>query len=257
MSTARLVKRFDSFRHRHDLWSVWTDFLLMAATAISNAVDIRDATRARREAGYMQVVKKYDRDVVDSICGALGELVDALDAEPGDVLGQTFMALELGNKWIGQFFTPDCITKVMANTIVDEEMRERIKKHGFVTMQEPAVGGGAMVIGIYNAMRAAGMNPQTQLHVTAMDVDIKSVHMAYVQLSLLGVPAVIVHGNTLTLETWDAWYTPAHILHGWEFKLRRHRAAVLVEPEAITEPKPAVRDSAPQVVQRDLFGEAA
>jgi hypothetical protein len=43
---------------------------------------------------------------------------------------------------------------------------------------------------------------------------IRAVHMAYIQLSLLHVPAVVVHGNTLSLEEWGYWYTPAHILDG-------------------------------------------
>ena len=29
-----------------------------------------------------------------------------------------------------------------------------------------------------------------------------------VQCSLLGIPAIIVHGNSLTLETWEVWETP-------------------------------------------------
>jgi len=39
--------------------------------------------------------------------------------------------------------------------------------------------------------------------------------MAYVQLSLYGIPAVVIHGNTLTLDEWSHWYTPLYILHGW------------------------------------------
>jgi hypothetical protein len=43
----------------------------------------------------------------------------------------------------------------------------------------------------------------------------RCVHMAYVQLSLLGIPAVVVHGNALSLDVWGVWYTPAHVLVGW------------------------------------------
>jgi hypothetical protein len=38
------------------------------------------------------------------------------------------------------------------------------------------------------------------------------------------VPAVIVHGNTLTFEEWSHWYSPAHIIGGWEWRLRRRDA---------------------------------
>ena len=69
-------------------------------------------------------------------------------------------------------------------------------------------------------MRSAGFNPQTQLHVTAEDIAPQAVHMAYIHLSLLHVPAVVHRRNTLTLETFDTWRTPAHILGGWSWKFR-------------------------------------
>lgn len=47
--------------------------------------------------------------------------------------------------------------------------------------------------------------------------------MAYVQLSLLGIPAVVVHGNALSLDVWGVWYTPAHVFVGWGRRLRLRR----------------------------------
>jgi hypothetical protein len=47
--------------------------------------------------------------------------------------------------------------------------------------------------------------------------------MAYVQLSLLNIPAIVVHGNALSVEAWGTWFTPAHILGGWGAKLRVKR----------------------------------
>jgi hypothetical protein len=36
--------------------------------------------------------------------------------------------------------------------------------------------------------------------------------MAYIQLSLYGIPAMVIHGNTLTMEEWDRWYTPCALV---------------------------------------------
>jgi hypothetical protein len=114
-------------------------------------------------------------------------------------------------------------------TLGDEkDVRARIAERGFVTAQEPACGSGAMVIALAQGMKDLGINYQQHLHVTAIDVDPKCVHMAYVQFALLHIPAIIVHGNTLSLEEFGRWYTPAHIMDGWTWKLRR-------EPEGATE----------------------
>lgn len=204
---------------RHSLWQVWQDFLTMSATAVANAVDPR--YRDTREAEYMATVKRYSRDEADLMAQAFACLVDALDtAEPTDVLGETFMALELGNKWHGQFFTPYHLCKAMALMNMDG-ITAAVEAKGFVSVNEPACGGGAMVIAVANAMRDAGLNPQQQLHVVAQDLDIKGVQMCFLQLALLHIPAVVIHGNTLALEERSHWYTPAHLMGFWDNKLRR------------------------------------
>jgi hypothetical protein len=74
------------------------------------------------------------------------------------------------------------------------------------------------------AMQERGLNYQRDVHVTAIDLDSTAAMMAYVQLSLMHVPAVVVHGNTLTLEQYSQWFTPAHIMDNWSSRLSRSRA---------------------------------
>lgn len=86
-----------------------------------------------------------------------------------------------------------------------------------------------MIIALALEMQAAGINFQKCMHVVAQDLDQKAVHMAYVQLSLLHIPAVVIHGNTLTDETRSLWYTPAHILGGWGRRSVRADSASHIE----------------------------
>ena len=39
-------------------------------------------------------------------------------------------------------------------------------------------------------------------------------------MSLLGIPAVIIHGNTLTVQEWSHWFTPAYVWGFWEARTR-------------------------------------
>lgn len=82
-----------------------------------------------------------------------------------------------------------------------------------------------MVIALAQTMRDNGHNYQRHLHVTAIDIDPRAIHMAYIQLSLLHIPAQLMVGNSLSGEIQDHWFTPAHILGGWTARLalRRHR----------------------------------
>lgn len=220
-----LVKLITGLSHRHSQWQVFSDFAEMGAISISNAVDIGQLQR--REARYMEIVSRYKPDEITVFPQMLGELVMALEAEPADVMGATFHDLELHNKWAGQFFSPYTLCRMIGKTTLSgkEDIEARIRARGFVTAQEPAAGSGAMVIALAHEMREVGINYQQHLHVTATDIDLKCVHMAYLQFSLLHIPAVIVHGNSLTLEARGHWYTPAHIMDGWKWKLRRAAAA--------------------------------
>ena len=72
--------------------------------------------------------------------------------------------------------------------------------HEYIRAHEPCVGSGAMVIALTQALREEGINYQHKLHVTAIDIDTVAVSMAYVQCTLLHIPALICHGDTLTGE---------------------------------------------------------
>ncbi|UEM07992.1 N-6 DNA methylase (plasmid) [Skermanella rosea] len=248
-----LIKLIGLNSHRHSTWEVFSDFCEMSALAISNGVDLPQ--REKREARYLEIVKRYSREEVERFPQMLGELVETLECGPDDVLGKVFHELELHNKYKGQFFTPYHVCRMMAKMTLTDDVRPLIEERGFVTAQEPACGSGAMVIALAHAMRDEGINYQQRLHVTATDLDSRCVHMAYVQLSLLHVPAIIQHGNTLSLEEFGRWHTPAHILGGWQWKIRpsRHNATLTDEkpeaPAALPAPEPvAAPDETPAKV---------
>lgn len=69
-------------------------------------------------------------------------------------------------------------------------------------------GAGGMVIAFAKVMLARGYNPQTQLRADCVDIDPVAARMCYIQLSLLGIPARVVIGNSLTLKYQREMYTP-------------------------------------------------
>jgi type I restriction-modification system DNA methylase subunit len=216
-----IIRMIDEVGRRHDRRMVFRDFVTMSAVALSKA-DLRQAEA--REELYMQTVRKYSREEATTISHMFAELQEALHVSPRDILGEIYMQLELGNSRMGQFFTPHHICQLMADITMSDDIVEKVARHGFVTVNEPASGSGATVIAMMLAMQERGLSYQRHVHVIATDLDSTAAMMAYVQLSLMHVPAVIVHGNTLTLEEYSHWYTPAHIMGGWSAKLSRARA---------------------------------
>jgi len=222
-----IIKMIDDVGRRHGRQTVFRDFVTMSAVALSK-LDFRQAEA--REELYMQTVRKYTSEEAKTIAHMFAELQNGLSVAPRDILGEIYMQLELGNSKIGQYFTPHHICELMAkislmtNLTMSDNVDEQVAKKGFVTICEPASGSGATIIAAMMALQKRDLNYQRHAHVTAVDLDSTSAMMAYVQLSLLHVPAVVVHGNTLTLEEYSHWYTPAHIMGNWNHKLAQANA---------------------------------
>lgn len=215
MSKSNMLKMFTNLSYRHSIWDVYSDFIEMAALAISNSVDlIHYGTREKR---YLEIIKKYTKEEGEIFPKLLGELIQTLGEKQSDVLGELFMELELGSKWKGQFFTPYNLCLATTELMIGN-IDNIIEEKGYVTLNEPCSGGGAMIIAFTESMQNKGYNPQKNLMVICQDLDLKAVHMSYIQLSLLGIPAVVYHGNTLTMEMFSEWKTPFWVLGFWDHK---------------------------------------
>lgn len=234
-----LVKLITKQGQRHGIWEVFTDFLEMAAISLSNAVD-HSPEREKRENQYLQTVKRYSKSEVQVFPEILGELILAMEEEPGDILGRVFGELGLGNKWAGQFFTPDPVAKIMAKILLTEDIKREIDEKGFVTVQEPTIGSGTMIINMSLAMHEEEINPQQSMVVTGLDIDIKCIYMAYIQLTLLHIPAILVHGNSLSMEVHSKWFTPAYILGGWAFRRQTQKIDNIIEMPKPKEPQETI-----------------
>ena len=252
--------------YSHDAFKVYSDFLAMSAISISNAVNYNDA----REQEYLHIIKTYNKKEQEMFPQMFICIVRALDAFTkgtpcySDILGALFGELELFSSWKGQFFTPQAVSDFMAIvTIGDNE--EQISKRGYISLNEPCIGGGANVIGAVNAMFQKGYNPCKQLLVTGYDIDPRCVHMSYIQLSLMGIPAMIQQRNTLSGQTYGGyWFTPAFVLDDWAGRLRFERKVAAIkkilagietpEGKAVAEIKtPSAVKPVPKFEQLTLF----
>jgi hypothetical protein len=264
------IKAYQRLCHRHTGWRVFEDFCEMTALALLNVFE-RDP---RREERYLQTAGRYEREELELLCQMYAHTVNGLDhgqslraaAERSggalshppsqDFLGEIFMELELSSHWKGQFFTPYHLCEFMARMTADaDHLKRLVEDHDFVTVQEPACGAGAMVIAFAMAMLESGVNPQQHLHVTAVDIDPTAAHMCYIQLALLGIPAVVCIGNALSPEPWrDVLRTPMHFVGLWDLRLRRRfRLDEAPDPpQEDPEPVPGTPVSAPEPFSHSL-----
>lgn len=221
-----LSKKIQKLQGRLDWHSVICDVFEISAIVISNQIDLRKDVYEAREERYKTLVKKYSEDGMKLLQEIFGDLYillskPAFEELPfSDFLGELYMYSGTSNKGSGQFFTPYCVSKLMAQmTYTKERVEEVLSKspNHIIKINEPSCGSGGMILASIEQLRSLGVNYANDVIVIANDIDKRCVHMAYLQLALAGIPAIIYHQNTLTLETWDEWRTPAYIFNFMHF----------------------------------------
>lgn len=241
-----IAKLLKSNVGRRGTYDVFTDFVEIFALALRNSVSRvmpGDETGfAEREDTFDRIKKSYSDVEMTRFGQAFAELTLIMEDEPQDVLGRLYMTLEISDASMGQFYTPYDVAKLMAEMQVGE-IESHFSEKQYVTVGEPACGAGAFLIAISQSLRSRGINFQERMHVTCEDLSLVAVHMVYIHLTLLHIPAIVQRRNTLTMETFFTWPTPAHVLGMWDYRLRgdRDRGPLAALPEPVeAEPTPDV-----------------
>lgn len=195
-------------------FEVFNDWITVMAISISNACHIfHNKVWKDRENQYMEIIHKY-HDNGTEFARLFALLTEEMQENPRDVLGEIYMEAGFANKHLGQVFTPPSLCRACAELSLGNYDGKEV-----LSVNEPACGGGAMIIELCNAVQRRGINYQKMVKVVAQDLDYKGVYMCYVQLSLMGVDAVVVQGDTLAnpfnwhnTEASHIFCTPMHIL---------------------------------------------
>lgn len=201
-----------------------SDVFECSAIAISNKFDMQHADE--REKRYLQIIKKYTPDMQNLLAEVFAKIFVLLSQQVNpavgfaDYLGELYMRSETSNSKAGQFFTPYCVSKMCAECSIDpHRVEQAIENDEVLTFSEPACGSGGMIIAAADTLYYTyHFNYSRNMLVECSDIDSRCVHMCYLQLSLAGIPAIIFRRNTLTMETWDRWETPAYIMQWTRFK---------------------------------------
>ena len=219
-----IVKTIQEMAGRYSAYEIFTDWIRCLALAIEQATSLRrDEEWRNREQEYTDTIKKYSDEERTKIAKMTAYLIDTLEDGPDDVLGDVYMKADMGSKAAGQFFTPFHVSVLTAKIGLMEQIEAyKAGEMEKIEINEPACGGGAMILAAAKVLQESGVNYQNAMEVVAQDIDWKGVYMCYVQLSLLGISAICVQGDTLS-----APYDPGKTEKGHMLKTPR-KAGMLI-----------------------------
>jgi len=201
----------DTTRERDSLFN---DFIEIGALNFSIACDPvhREARSLRRDALF----EEYDSKMLGRFLEAF-EIVAELalsnieNGKIADLFGYLFFLCGLADH--GQEFTTTDLTRLMSD--IDMIHIKSLPDIGFVDLYDSAVGSGSTLLSGIETLMKKGLDPNRHIVALGNDVALRCVHMSYFQLSLYGIPAVIIQGNTITEEEFSKWYTPIYIKDKW------------------------------------------
>lgn len=208
-----IIKLIDQSSYGVGKSKLISDVFACGALAVSNLVDFTQCDE--REEQYKQIMNGYkpnERELIAEIFGKIFALLSSVTYDDGafdDYLGKLFMHCNQGNKGTGQFFTPYHVSKLMAKIMINGDTA---KQKDIFSVYDPCSGGGGLLMAALDVLKNDyNVNYAAHCFMQAGDIDIRCVHMTYLQLALAGVPAIVCHQNTLTNELWSVWKTPAFI----------------------------------------------
>lgn len=214
----RFVSMFRDTARNLRRWEVFSDFITLAASELDMA-RIRTPKNIERS---REICAKYSESDINNMHALFGLMICALDAKFHDFLGAIFMELELGDDRNGQYFTPYNVQSLLARLLMPD-FDETIRREGFVTVSDPASGAAGMIVAYAEVLLEAGYNPSEQMFGSCIDIDPIAADMAFIQLSLLGIPAEVITGNALTMQLNRVRYTPVYYINNFEKRLEEQR----------------------------------
>jgi len=223
------IKILDNIKASKHSYEIFSDWLIMIAAALYSWKKDKNV-----EEEYLQIAKQYTPDEIKKHNELLEITVNALEQNEQDFLGEVFTFGELTNERNGQYFTPYNISRMITEMMVSEK---EPKKGRVIRINDPACGAGGMLIAGCEAMKKHDINYQQDVFFVGQDIDARCARMAFIQLSLLNAPALIICGNTLTMQTYWQRETFGYHLSGMDFRLRAE--AMLEKMNEIEQGSPA------------------
>lgn len=174
---------------------------------------------------YLGILEDYDRGRdrdrgarnADLFSHAFGELQAAMGETNRDVLGDAFEEFGMQSDQFGQHFTPHSVSHMLAETQTSSGSVDDPP----ATVADPACGSGRLLI--YTARR---IDEPTVCF--GQDKDELCAQMAALNCCFFNLDAIVVYGDSLTVEKRRAWRTSGSLLGG---------EIAEVEPESVPWPE--------------------
>jgi hypothetical protein len=197
-------------------YSVRDNFAILMEIMAITLANVRTDIWQEREGMYLKLIKTVDAEATMRASAFVMEWF-ASEPTPMDLLGPFHTWIGMDNSGSGQFFTPWEVAVMMARMSLESKecIEAQIEEKGYVTICDPTCGAGGTLLAAANALHGMGIDCRNVVFY-GQELMPTTAYTCFVQCALSGLPAVIGHGNTLKMDTFQTFAT----LPYWELRLK-------------------------------------
>ena len=167
----------------------------------------------RDDKGHREIVDRYKSEfgeetgqsTIEAYAEGFRELLNSMEKTDADLLGKIFEEYGPSSDSKGQFFTPENVSKFSASlNLPSEQELEDSTVDDPIRIKDPACGSGRLLIATAQLIDEKVGVPYAALYY-AQDKDYTCAKMAAINFAIRGLPGVVTHGDSLTLDTRTKW----------------------------------------------------
>ena len=210
MKPDEFLRAIENIARSHSCNDNFKTFCAAAYYALAKRATPNRQRAQALEERFFSLVDVYGEERPDCI-ERMGDLLERLKTTlyltENDFLGLAYMESGLGNRGRGEAFSPTGVAQLLSRLIFPDTQRQDIAAVVATgepfSVSDPACGSGVLTIQVAELLKYQGFELGRTLLAHMTDLNPVCFHMAFVQAELLGIPAVIERGDTLTLETFE------------------------------------------------------
>ncbi len=207
--------------NKHDKYDLFIDFIRMGGLAYIQAMELNGDKKENREKEFKIIEDKYTKEEFNELAKLLSDLTLIAEAksEVVDVIGELIGKLDISSDKTLKFYQDWAKSLIIAETtFVDYE--KAIKEQGYISVYDPSCGVGSTALAAAHFLKNKGVNYQKELYVEVWDTDLDRIYATLIQLTLYGIPAKVIWGNSLKKEIKESFYTVMYFYGGWSFRIK-------------------------------------
>ena len=206
-----IVKLIEKTAQSRNRVEVFSDAVHLMAQALHKQILIDPVKAQAVEDDWQRVRSRYTDEEYQNICKIFALIVEGLEEDRREILGQILEEIGASNTRNGQFLTPSSVAHLMAKfNPVDDDYQ----KGNVIKICDPACGASVLLIAQAEEMMRQGVS-QGDIYIEAGDIDCRACDMSYIELSLLGYAAKVEHKDALAMKEYsEPRYTIGYFMHG-------------------------------------------